>query len=267
MNLPSTKPSLSDSPTPTPLNIFPFVKGECGNCGVKERWLLHNVVVRGVDRRICTSCVLRLHPSSFCPCCFEFYEHPVSITSSSSAHRFVSCVKCSSLSHIHCLSSPPPLPSPYLCPPCSKPNFTFFPVPEEIVEVNLAKVFVCASKIALASMKKQHTMSNVRCERAVKEASMARKRTKESIEQCFTIQRHKDSPELENTIKSVSKKEDLVGYGGVYPQSPNGPLNNKIGTNGIGSPAIMNKIGANGNDGRIGNNGGRFGASAFKASA
>ncbi|XP_058770384.1 uncharacterized protein LOC131644019 [Vicia villosa] len=267
MNLPSSKPSLSDAPTPSPLNIFPFVKGECGNCGIKERWLLHNVVVRGVDRRICTSCVLRLHPSSFCPCCFEFYEHPVSVTSSSSAHRFVSCVKCSSLSHIHCLASPPPSPSPYLCPPCSKSNFTFFPVPEEIVEVNLAKVFVCAAKIASASMKKQFTMSSVRCEKAVKEAAMARKRTKDAIEQCFTLQRLKDSPELANTIKNVSKKEDLIGYSGGFPPSPNGPLNNKIGANGIGSPAIMNKIGGNGSDGRIGNNGGRFGASAFKASA
>lgn len=97
---------------------------------------------------------------------------------------------------------------------------------------------------------------------------MARKRTKESIEQCFTLERLKDSPELlANAIKSMCKKEDLIGYGGGFPQSPTGPLNNKIGTNGIGSPAIMNKIGPNGSDGRIGNNGGRFGASAFKASA
>ncbi|GAU21564.1 hypothetical protein TSUD_35270 [Trifolium subterraneum] len=271
MNLPSSKPSQSESQVQSPLNIFPFSKGDCYNCNVKDRWLLHNAVVGGASRRICTSCVLRLNPSTFCPYCFEFFENPLSTTSSSSSHRFISCVKCSSLSHIQCLSSSssPPSPSSYHCPPCSQPNFTFFPVPESPVDEKLAKVFLCACKIASSVMKKQFTLFNTRSERAVKEAAIARKKTKEAIEQCFALQRLHGSLDVSNNNKNAVKKEDLSGvYGHGHPQSQNGPLNNKIGTSG-NNPVVVNNIGANVIDGRIGNtnnNGGRFGP-PFKTSA
>jgi hypothetical protein len=112
-------------------------------------------------------------------------------------------------------------------------------------------------------MRKQLALANTRSERAVKEAAIARKRTKEAIEQCFALQRLHGSLDLSNNNKNVVKKEDLSGgYGGAQ----NGPLNNKIGTSG-NNPVVVNNIGANVIDGRIGNNnGGRFGP-PFKTSA
>jgi Trm5-related predicted tRNA methylase len=116
-------------------------------------------------------------------------------------------------------------------------------------------------------MKKQFTLFNTRSERAVKEAAIARKKTKEAIEQCFALQRLHGSLDVSNNNKNAVKKEDLSGvYGHGHPQSQNGPLNNKIGTSG-NNPVVVNNIGANVIDGRIGNNnGGRFGP-PFKTSA
>lgn len=115
-------------------------------------------------------------------------------------------------------------------------------------------------------MKKQAAASTVRSDRAVKEAAIARKKAKEALEHCFTIERLRDSYDLANN-NVVCKKEDFNDFGGGQgqgqPQSQNVALNNKIGSN--GSSVVVNKFGANGNDGRIGNNGGRFGA-ALKTS-
>lgn len=105
-------------------------------------------------------------------------------------------------------------------------------------------------------MKKHFHLSRIRSERAVKEAAMARKRTKEAIEHVFALQKLQGSIGLTNGNNVVVKKEELNGHS----QSPNGPLISRVGANGIG-----NKIGGNGSDGRIGNNGsGKFGPS-FKA--
>ncbi|KAG7024048.1 hypothetical protein SDJN02_15077, partial [Cucurbita argyrosperma subsp. argyrosperma] len=61
-------------PPPPPTKV----QTECGNCGSHGRWILHHVRLRGINRRLCTSCVLRLHPTSFCPSCFHFYDPSVS---------------------------------------------------------------------------------------------------------------------------------------------------------------------------------------------
>ncbi|XP_061367251.1 uncharacterized protein LOC133310349 [Gastrolobium bilobum] len=272
MNLPPTKPT---PPPPNPATI----KGECTNCSSKERWLFHRVLVRGVDRRLCTSCVLRLHPSCFCPSCFEFYEHPLSTTSSASAHRFISCIKCSSLTHLHCLPSPSPPPSSFLCPPCSIPNFSFFPIPDSnsnsnsnsnsLIDKNLALVLLCASKIASASMAKALGMARARADRTVREAAVARKRAKEALDHCSAVDKVKrveGSLEVSgsrnlgmgmgtNHHKVVMcKKEDLKngfigrGEGNIKEVLPK--------NNGLSVP--VNKIGANGNpkpgnDSKLGN--------------
>lgn len=111
-------------------------------------------------------------------------------------------------------------------------------------------------------MKKHFHLSRIRSERAVREAAMARKKTKEAIEHVFALQKLQGSIGLTNGNNVVVKKEELNGHS----QSPNGPLISRVGANGIGSPVIGNKIGGgNGSDGRIGNNGsGKFGPS-FKA--
>ncbi|GAY31790.1 hypothetical protein CUMW_287980 [Citrus unshiu] len=103
---PSTSPR-PPLPPPSPTTTT----GDCGNCGAHVATFLFNVRLRGIHRRLCTKCVLKLHPSSFCPVCFAFYD-------SSPPHpsKRQACSQCSSFTHSHCATSPP---SPYLCRLCS----------------------------------------------------------------------------------------------------------------------------------------------------
>ncbi|KAI4301657.1 hypothetical protein L6164_034911 [Bauhinia variegata] len=240
MNLPPLKPS----PSPITTAARPSndnINGQCSNCGLKNRWLLHNVQLRGMDRRVCTSCVLRLHPSSFCPTCFEFYDHPLSSTSSSSAHRFVSCIKCSSLTHIKCLPSAPPPPS-FLCPLCSKPTFSFFDIENSsgtlssggrFIDKKRALVLLCAAKVASASMSRAVSFAGVKVERSVREAALARSRAAEAVERFLVVDKgkridgsvegsgsrnleNKDKKKIQNVsgIKFTGKMVDLDGITG-----------------------------------------------------
>ncbi|KAL2325633.1 hypothetical protein Fmac_024691 [Flemingia macrophylla] len=152
----------------------PPIKGECSNCCQKERWLFHRLLIRGIDRRLCTSCVLRLHPSSFCPSCFHFFDHPPT-----AAHRFVTCSKCSSLTHLECLPSPPP--PTFLCPPCSNSSFSFFPDASTPIDQHHAQVLICASKVASASANKSLALASTRAERAVRESALARKKARDAL--------------------------------------------------------------------------------------
>ncbi|KAK0592227.1 hypothetical protein LWI29_015433 [Acer saccharum] len=167
-------------PEPPPLTAS---GGDCGNCGAHLRGLLHNVRLRGIQRKLCTSCVLRLHPSSFCPVCFAFYDsnppHP--------SKRFA-CSKCASFTHSLCASTPPP--SPYLCPPCSAPSpasFTFFRNDASAgggrrIDGKSAAVILCAARIASASMAKAVAVARIEAEKKAKDAASARKRAREALE-------------------------------------------------------------------------------------
>ncbi|KAJ7973210.1 DNA-binding protein [Quillaja saponaria] len=194
MNLPPPKPSTT--PTATATNN---TKTECNNCGSKNCWVLHSVQLRSIDRRLCTSCVLRLHPSSFCPFCFEFYENPLSSTSSASSYRYLSCIKCSSLAHVQCLPSPTLPPSSFLCPPCTKPNFSFFDIDNpnansngnsnRVIDKKMALVLLCAAKIACASMNKAVNTAKIKADRNAREAAVARKRAKDALEHLAVIEK------------------------------------------------------------------------------
>ncbi|KAK2634620.1 hypothetical protein Ddye_029412 [Dipteronia dyeriana] len=167
-------------PEPPPLTAS---GGDCGNCGAHLRGLLHNVRLRGIQRKLCTSCVLRLHPSSFCPVCFAFYDsnppHP--------SKRFA-CSKCASFTHSLCASTPPP--SPYLCPPCSAPSpasFTFFRNDASTgggrrIDGKSAAVILCAARVASASMAKAVAVARIEAEKKAKDAAFARKRAREALE-------------------------------------------------------------------------------------
>ncbi|RDX61639.1 hypothetical protein CR513_60115, partial [Mucuna pruriens] len=201
------------------MNLPPadILKGECGNCRSKERWLFHRLSIRGMDRRVCTSCVLRLHPSFFCPTCFELLDHPLPNNSSAAAHRFISCTKCSSLTHLDCLPSPPPPPNTFLCPPCSQPNFSFFPDSNTPIDKRHALVLLCASKVAAASVAKSLALARVKVERTVRDAALARKRARDALDSCSTLDRAKRLEEVSNS-RNVCKKEDLNGFtGGPLP--------------------------------------------------
>jgi hypothetical protein len=163
---------------------------ECSNCGWthkgKKGWgwwalLLHHVRLRGIDRVLCTSCVLRLHPSSFCPLCFVYFDAP-SIPNNPTT---LPCSKCSSLAHSRCLPTAATKPSAsYTCPPCSNPNFSFFDLDEkqDFMDLKLSSVLLCAARIASASMNRAVIVARADADRKVREALLAKKRAHEALE-------------------------------------------------------------------------------------
>ncbi|GAB4835598.1 hypothetical protein Ancab_000506 [Ancistrocladus abbreviatus] len=210
----------------------------CNHCNSDDRWLLHNVRLRGLYRKLCTSCVLKLHPSSFCPTCFALHEpssHPTPSLHNSNNNRTLVCFKCSSLSHATCV--PPNAPkSPYLCPPCSNPNFKFFDFKKpnsskthkegenlkndlhQSMDQKSAKVLFAAAKIAANSMSKAAASAKGEAERRVREAALARKRAKEALEHVALIAarerekvKRKDGLGDVGTEILMQKRENLGG--------------------------------------------------------
>ncbi|XP_044473322.1 uncharacterized protein LOC123201820 [Mangifera indica] len=211
--------NLTPQPAPAPPTTI-FASGECGNCGTYIGLFIHNVRLRGIQRKLCTSCVLRLHPSSFCPICFTFYDsnppHP---------SKRLSCAKCGSFTHSHC-AKPLALSSPYHCPPCSDPkNFNFFknhpakstntdPNPNttgnmrsdddknaHVIDSKSAAVLLCAARIAAASMEKAVLVARIEEEKKAKEAAAARKRAREALEHVGVLIINHLKPTLDVTRK------------------------------------------------------------------
>ncbi|KAF3956871.1 hypothetical protein CMV_018050 [Castanea mollissima] len=229
MNLstPSNNPNTNRNP-PSP---SPKTQSECSNCGKasqsggshktdthNQKWAqfhFHHVRLRGVDRLLCTSCVLRLHPSSFCPLCFDHFTPP-----NPSIHNLTPCSKCSSLTHSHCLptTTNPSSSSSYLCPPCSDPNFSFFqfqPHAATRLDTRSAAVLLCAARIASASMAKAAAVARADAERKVREAAAAKKRARDAMEHlamveakagrkdCFIENKNKDGVLSNGNLKSL----------------------------------------------------------------
>ncbi|KAL1225495.1 hypothetical protein V5N11_003414 [Cardamine amara subsp. amara] len=183
MNLPSStaKPTTATSTSASSDAAAANSTGECEGCETKDVWVLHTVRLRATLRVFCTHCLLRHHPMSFCPSCFAFYD-----SSPPHVSRRVSCSKCLSLTHTHCLADANP-PS-YLCPPCRDPDkFSFFrpiigPDGARSVDKSLSEAFYCAAKIAASSMNKAVSFTKSEAERRSKEAALAKKRAREALE-------------------------------------------------------------------------------------
>ncbi|KAL6139100.1 hypothetical protein ACLB2K_064377 [Fragaria x ananassa] len=192
-----------ENPNSTPNGRVP--DEECSNCGTKKAWVLHNVRFRANLRRLCTSCVLRLHPSSFCPLCF--LSHP----DLNSQNALVPCSKCPSLSHPDCL---PPSPSPFLCPPCSSANpntFSFFQLDDRnrSLDKRLAAVLLCAATIASASMSKAVAVARSEAERRVREAANARKRAREALDRFVILSSSAKAADVSGSSKNNEKPNGL----------------------------------------------------------
>ncbi|MCD7449963.1 hypothetical protein HAX54_002680 [Datura stramonium] len=192
---------------PTISAVAPLpVPAACGNCSVEERWFLHHVRHRGIFRRLCTNCVLRLHTQSFCPTCFLVYNHSPPPSASSSG--LVSCFKCYSLSHNSCVGVNPA--HPYLCPLCVNPNASIFSLKKgkdvgldnedaRVVDMKAAKVLLTAGKIAAATVNKAALAARVEAERRAKEAAFTRKRAREALEHVAYL-----------TARDKLKKKDVL---------------------------------------------------------
>ncbi|XP_060167414.1 uncharacterized protein LOC132598509 [Lycium barbarum] len=170
--------------------INPITPTTCNNCNIEERWFLHHVRHRGIFRKLCTNCVLRLHTQSFCPTCYLVY-HPAP----PSLNGLVSCVQCYSYSHNSCVGPNPP--HPYLCPLCVNPNVLLFSLKRgkdvglgdndvdrnsRVVDMKAAKVLLTAAKIAAGTVNKAALAARVEAERRAKEAAFTRKRAREALE-------------------------------------------------------------------------------------
>ncbi|CAH2038474.1 unnamed protein product [Thlaspi arvense] len=158
----------------------------CDECGSRDAWVIHSARVRGTLRFLCTHCLLRLQPGSFCPICFAFYD-------SSPPHpsRRVSCTKCISLTHTQCAGDANP--SSYVCPPCRDDSFSFFRLIIDSdggrsVDKSLSEAFLCAAKIAASSMNKAVTAAKCEAERRGREAAVARKRAREALEDVVKLE-------------------------------------------------------------------------------
>nr|XP_027114946.1 uncharacterized protein LOC113733030 [Coffea arabica]XP_027114947.1 uncharacterized protein LOC113733030 [Coffea arabica] len=190
------KSTMLVKPDPSSSSASSTAPTTCGNCGVEERRLLHHVRHRGIFRRLCTTCVLRLHPQSFCPTCFAVY-HPS--PPPSGPNDAVTCFKCYSSSHIHCVG--PNYPNPYVCPNCVNPNSPIFTLKKakdlgiegseaangnngeyRVIDKKAAKVLLAAARIAAVSMSKAAVAARAEAERRAKEAAFTRKRAREALE-------------------------------------------------------------------------------------
>ncbi|KAI3701851.1 hypothetical protein L6452_27245 [Arctium lappa] len=178
-----------DSNPTTTTNNHPTLATVCGHCGVEERKLLHHVCIRGNFRRLCTTCVLRLHAPFFCPACLGVYDR-------SPPDDAVVCYKCYSSSHPNCVSSTPASsiqsshgPSP--CSSCLNPNALVLKLNRlengtrtggRAIDKNAARLLLAAGKIAAMSMSKAEVGTAAEAEKRSKEASHAKKRAREALD-------------------------------------------------------------------------------------
>ncbi|KDP23337.1 hypothetical protein JCGZ_23170 [Jatropha curcas] len=186
--------------------------GDCSHCRSKETWLLHHVRLRGIYRRLCTCCVLRLHPASFCPLCFTFYD-----TTPPPPSKRLSCSNCSSFTHSHCAPSQSPSFA-FLCPPCADPNFSFFHLDKtnnRTIDKKMATVLLCAAKIAACSMAKAVVVARAEAERRVREAAVCRKRAREALENVALVAKRKEVESVEVSGSGNLGKRERDGIDGT----------------------------------------------------
>ncbi|KAK4402074.1 hypothetical protein Sango_0948100 [Sesamum angolense] len=171
------------------LSKSPFMETrDCHVCNSMDPVTLHNIPHRGAFALLCTACVLRHNPGSFCPLCFDVYDDTAN-NKRPAAHSHIVCLRCPAVVHAACLPSTRSFPSfRYLCPQCSLPSSSFFDFGRSnggsttVFTRDLAKQLLCAAKIASVAMHQAAAVARTVAEQKVKEALLARQRAKEAIE-------------------------------------------------------------------------------------
>ncbi|KAL0752724.1 hypothetical protein Bca101_090391 [Brassica carinata] len=157
MNLPSSTSVTSASDSDTSPENSPDT---CEGCGSRDSWVTHSARFRCIIRFYCTHCLLRKHPTSFCPSCLAFYDS----SPPHHSHR-VSCSDCGSYTHIHCAGDDANS-TPYRCPPCRDPDsFSFF---RPIIDATAA-------------------FAKCEAERKGKDAAVAKKRAREALDDVIKL--------------------------------------------------------------------------------
>ncbi|XP_076907939.1 uncharacterized protein LOC143564598 [Bidens hawaiensis] len=185
----------------------------CGQCGIVEPKLLHHIRLRGNFRRLCTSCVLRLHPQFFCPACLGVYDR-------SPPDDAVVCYKCYSSSHPACVLSSAPTPvasrNPSPCASCLNPNLLLFNLTRldaagfRVVDVNSARLLLAAAKIAAMSMSKAEVAAASEAERRSKEAAYTKKRAKEALDHVVKLMGKEKMNMLENNNNNNNTNNKVI---------------------------------------------------------
>ncbi|XP_058076908.1 uncharacterized protein LOC131225398 [Magnolia sinica] len=195
----------------------------CTDCGSPDHHLLHNVRYRGAFHRLCTSCVLKLHPGLFCPVCFNLFERSPPLDS-------IKCSKCPSFSHSACVR-PESAAASYVCISCLNPKFLFFdPKPSNkkvrtangesmlrTIDAKLAKVLLAAAHIAAVSMNRAAATARIEAERKVRESAIARKRARDALERVSLVAlKGRESKEVPASVPGVAEqKRKLKGNSAV----------------------------------------------------
>ncbi|KAL8188878.1 hypothetical protein R6Q57_029633 [Mikania cordata] len=153
----------------------------CGHCGLSDRKILHHVRLTGTFRRLCTTCVLRLHPKSFCPSCLIVYHR-------SPPDNSVVCYRCHSSSHRTCVS--PSVTGRTPCATCLNPNALVFEYKScywssnnknPRIDLSAARLLVAAAEISSMSMSKAEAAAVTEADWRANEASNWRKKAKEAV--------------------------------------------------------------------------------------
>ncbi|PIN14839.1 hypothetical protein CDL12_12525 [Handroanthus impetiginosus] len=244
-------------PDPAAGPINSPVATACGNCQVQERLLLHHVRHRGIIRRLCTTCVLRLHPQSFCPTCFQVYPSPPS------NDAVLPCVKCYSPTHTHCVATGPTAPSsPYICPLCVNPRAPIFKLKTakeahvktgeglsvkneecKVMDRDAAKKLLAAATIASTSMNKAAVVAKLEAEKRAKEAACTRKRAREALEHVAYLVMKEKLRKKEAAGSGLTGVGGNVGYvaGGFNAPKLKRESNINVGSdrNGVGASMIV----------------------------
>ncbi|KAJ6847276.1 uncharacterized protein M6B38_281550 [Iris pallida] len=172
-------------------------------CLARDTWPTHMVRHRGVLCRLCTSCVLKYHPGSFCCLCFSVLD--ASAVPPPPAPALVHCSKCTSVSHLGCLPSPD-LSSRFVCPCCQHPDgFTFFERRKRI-DLAAARPLLAAARLSAGSMRLAAAAARAEAERKAREAAVARKRAREMLERAIVVAMSEREKERAIVV-SISERE------------------------------------------------------------
>ncbi|KAM3337190.1 hypothetical protein P3S68_032890 [Capsicum galapagoense] len=187
----------------------PLEGRECTICFVKRPLILHHLPYRGVYSHLCTACVLDSHPGSFCPICFDIFLHnpPPPHLCINAQNAPLSHTSLASLMLI-------PPPQGYLCPPCSNPNFTYFPATpnhDNAIEINLhlAKQLVVAARIVTEYIHSADNLARISTKNRVKETLSAKVEATQASERIKSRNRRNETEMVQPCEEEMNKCPNL----------------------------------------------------------